>query len=215
MSCNLCPSRECTGVLLALHMMLTRPRCGPIKLAKALVFCFERSQQLDVLARSLVSQPKLLDELAQRHHLPSLLPTRPTPIIEIGQVTLAAESLNIQSIGFVTSSLTRTLTPPPVAILSAIGEPAQLLGPKPNVLIVDDNPINVSVKKFFSRIVKWSLTTTSDSAHGSGRIPSEEEIPIYQGREWAPWCPSCDGIAGNLRCHPYGCDLPLSVTSVC
>lgn len=139
--CNLYPNRKYKDVLVRC-IMLTKYSCGPIKLAKALLFCFETSHQLDVLAQSLASQSKLPAERTQRHMLPSPLPSRPTPETETVHDTVVTDGLNIRGAGFVTSSLARTRAPSPVPS-------KEKRSPTPNVLIVDDNPINVSTTKLY------------------------------------------------------------------
>jgi hypothetical protein len=120
-------------ILLVRIVILTKYSCGPIKLAKALLFCFELSRQLDTLASSLASQSKLPSKLSQQH----LIPSMPKPVTKTVQDIVVTESLDIPRPGFVTSSLTRPSTPSSVA---SNGK----LSLMPNVLIVDDNPINVS-----------------------------------------------------------------------
>jgi hypothetical protein len=97
------------------------------------------------------SYPEFSDEPERYHHEgPSSQPAPVTPCAEI-EDTLMAESMNIQGPGLSTtyplslhpvSPMSVTLNLAPTVRISA-EEPVKPLGPTPNVLIVEDNPINV------------------------------------------------------------------------
>jgi hypothetical protein len=129
-------------------------RCGPMKLAKALQFCFERCSKPNELAHTPTSahisfNPTFSDEPVRQHHQD---PPHPPPVAHCAgtdQDTPVAESTNIQTAGFFTSSVIassislHTLSPPK-ARTSPEG-PVKPLRPTPTVLIVEDNPINVCI----------------------------------------------------------------------
>jgi hypothetical protein len=183
-----------------------------MKLAKALLFCFERSSKLDEMAHmhasiDISSRPDSSDE-AERHHYhgPSSQPALGTPNAEVEQDTLVAEIMNIQSAGFSTSSLatvsslpsypvssmSATLSPAPIVRISA-AEPVKPLGPTPNVLIVEDNPINVCINNLIVCIASRLLTVAHHTAYASGNIHSEEKVSIHKSREWISRCGSREG----------------------
>jgi hypothetical protein len=182
-----------------------------MKLAKALQFCFERHFELahmPTLTR-VSSRPEFPDQ-SERHHYQgaSSQPVPLTPSAEVDQDILVAEMMNIQDAGFSTSplatasslslhpvsSLLATLSPAPMVRMPA-EQVAKPLGPMPNVLIVEDNPINVRMNQSIVCIASRLLTTAHLAAHASGNIHSEEEVPIHQSREWTSRCGSCEGNA--------------------
>jgi hypothetical protein len=125
-----------------------------MKLAKALQFCFERSSKLQEVAHTppstcISSHPEFSDERERhRHHSLSSHTIPITLSAKVEQDTL--ESMNIQGAGFLTSSslslhpVSMTLNPAPMVQMS-VEELVKPLGPTPNVLIVEDNPINVCI----------------------------------------------------------------------
>jgi hypothetical protein len=101
------------------------------------------------------SYPKFSDEPEWHHYQDLLAPE--TPSAEVKQDTLVVESMNIQGAGIFTSSLKTAsslslgsvslmtaMNPAPIVRMSE-GELVKPLGPTPNVLIVEDNPINVCI----------------------------------------------------------------------
>jgi hypothetical protein len=118
--------------------------------------------------------------------------------------------MNIQDAGCLTPSLTASsLSSHPVSPISATLNPASIvqdpakelvkpLGPTPNVLIVEDNPINVCINKLIVSIAIQLLTVAHLAAHASGDIHSKKEMPIHQSREWASRCGSREGKATEL-----------------
>jgi hypothetical protein len=143
-------------------MPLTTDRCGPIKLAKALKFCFEQFSRQDKMTRvsvsTYVSCRSNFSDQDKRDHCkdPSSKPAFVTSDAEDEQDSPIADIVNIQSTEFLASSLATasfhpvssvvpaTSSPTPIAQMS-VKEPMIPLGPTPHVLIVEDNPINVHI----------------------------------------------------------------------
>ena len=182
-----------------------------MKLAKALQFCFERFTKLDKLAHMPAStfnssHPDFSDEPERHHYQGSLSEPAPVkPTADVEQDTLVAEMMDIQGAGFATSPLAKasslswhpvsaTFSPAPIMRIS-VEEPVKPLGPTPNVLIVEDNPINVCITKLIVCFVNRLLTIVHRAAHASGDIHSEKEVPVYQSCEWTSWCGSSQGKA--------------------
>jgi len=132
--------------------------CGPAKLAKALQFCFERFSKLDELSHmsestDISSYPESSDEPGRYHHEgPSSQPAPVTPGAAM------AESMNIQG---------------PVRISAE--EPVKPLGPTPNVLIVEDNPINLMLLATFIQKRKYPFTKAENGLLGVEAVKARAE----------------------------------------
>jgi hypothetical protein len=144
-----------------------------MKLAKALQFCFERFTKLDKLTHippsTFNSSYSDFSDEPERHPHQGSSKSAPTiPTTDVEQVTLMAEMMDIQGAGFATSPLTRasslslhpvsaTFSPAPITRISA-EELLNPLSPTPNVLIVEDNPINVCITKMIVCFINRLLT---------------------------------------------------------
>jgi len=169
--------------------------CGPMKLAKALQFCFERPSKLDRLGHTPASTytRELPDEPKQGYcQSPSSQPGPVTPSTEVEQDTLVTQSghegMDIQGAGILISSLTTTssLSLHPILPMSATLSPAPMvrmsaeelvkpLRPTPNVLIVEDNPINLMLLATFIKKKKYPFTTAVNGLLGVEAVKAKAE----------------------------------------
>jgi len=125
--------------------------CGPIKLGKALKHCLEQSSKVDKPA--------------------SILPSLPSSSTMVLDATLIPETSIVQGTHIATPSLSNSLTS--VTLETQLtSKPAE---PTPNILIVEDNPINLMLLATFLRKRKYPFTQAENGLISVQAVQSKPE----------------------------------------
>lgn len=169
-------------------MSLTTDRCGPMKLAKALQFCFERSSKQDLAhvpaSAYISSYHESSVEPGPNHYQGLLSQAAPAPATydtEVEQDTLvtdirctpsltSASSLSAHPISLISG----TLSPIPIVRMTA-EEIVKPLNLTPNVLIVEDNEINLMLLATFMKKKKYPFTKAENGLLGVEAVKAEAE----------------------------------------